>query len=102
MRKVLESKGYQHNDHRSVAISEELIKWADLVFFMDKANKTKLLEMYPAYKVKYCALVGLRSQELPELKKIADPHFCPGTACHEEVVIVIEDCINNLIKRLHK
>ena len=84
MRDVLEAEGYPNEGIRSTVITQELVDWADQIFYMDDANEKRFVEQFgemdKAEKL---------SNQIVGVKKIPDPAFAEGTEMHHEVCRLI-------------
>jgi protein-tyrosine phosphatase len=89
MRDVLNDVGYKTEGIRSTAVTQELVDWADEIFYMDDANKKRFIDKFgdlpKAQKL---------SNLIPGVKKIPDPAFADGTDMHHEVVNLIKTALN--------
>lgn len=89
MREVLNDVGYKTEGIRSTAVTQELVDWADEIFYMDDANKKRFVDKFgdlpKAQKL---------SNLIPGVKKIPDPAFANGTDMHHEVVNLIKTALN--------
>lgn len=89
MRDVLNDVGYKTEGIRSTAVTQELIDWANEIFYMDDANKKRFIDKFgdlpKAQKL---------SNLIPGVKKIPDPAFADGTDMHHEVVNLIKTALN--------
>ena len=89
MRDVLNDVGYKTEGIRSTAVTQELVDWADEIFYMDDANKKRFVDKFgdlpKAQKL---------SNLIPGVKKIPDPAFADGTDMHHEVVNLIKTALN--------
>jgi protein-tyrosine-phosphatase len=89
MRDVLNDHGYKTEGIRSTAVTQELVDWADEIFYMDDANKKRFVDKFgdlpKAQKL---------SNLIPGVKKIPDPAFADGTDMHHEVVNLIKTALN--------
>ena len=89
MRDVLNNVGYKTEGIRSTAVTQELVDWADEIFYMDDANKKRFVDKFgdlpKAQKL---------SNLIPGVKKIPDPAFANGTDMHHEVVNLIKTALN--------
>jgi len=90
MRDALALNGYETNSIRSTLITEELVSWADKVFYMDNSNekrfKEKFGELNKAEKLSNYANVD----------KIPDPHFAKasdGLSQHLNVIKLIQTAL---------
>ena len=89
MRDVLNAVGYKTEGIRSTAVTQELVDWADEIFYMDDANKKRFV-------VKFGDLSKAKklSNLIPGVKKIPDPAFADGTDMHHEVVNLIKTALS--------
>ena len=89
MRDVLTDEGYPTEGIRSSVITQELVDWADQIFYMDDANEKRFKEQFgemdKAQKL---------SNLIPGVKKIPDPAFAEGTDMHHDVVKLIKMALN--------
>jgi protein-tyrosine phosphatase len=89
MREVLNHHGYKTEGIRSTAVTQELVDWADEIFYMDDANKKRFVDKFgdlsKAQKL---------SNLIPGVNKIPDPAFADGTDMHHEVVNLIKTALN--------
>ena len=79
MRLVLEELGFDGTTHRTQAISESLLPWADTIVCMGNVHEKYIAEHYPQHSPK---VVNWR---------IDDPHFATGMDKHREVVKQIQE-----------
>ncbi len=93
MRGVLEAAGYSGEGIRSTAISQELVDWADVIFYMDDSNEKKLEDKFGLDVFKKSVRIG----SLIGVPKIPDPGFAKGTEMHTEVVKLLELAIDQYI-----
>lgn len=89
---ALDKAGYDVSEfaalHRSSALTEEHLKWADRFFVMDRANSIFIYNTYPKYRFKM-DVIGVR-----------DPHFSAGTVAHETAVFLLEQYMKKLCAEL--
>lgn len=89
MRDVLTDVGYKTEGIRSTVVTQELVDWADEIFYMDDANKKRFVDKFgdlpKAQKL---------SNLIPGVKKIPDPAFAEGTDMHHDVVNLIKTALN--------
>jgi protein-tyrosine phosphatase len=89
MRDVLNDVGYKTEGIRSTAVTQELVDWADEIFYMDDANKKRFVDKFgdlpKAQKL---------SNLIPGVKRIPDPAFADGTDMHHEVVNLIKTALS--------
>lgn len=85
MRDVLTDAGYETEGIRSTMITQELVDWADQIFYMDDANEKRFIEKFgPLDKAEKL------SNQIPGVKKIPDPAFAEGNTMHLEVINLIK------------
>lgn len=89
MRDALEAEGYITEGIRSTVITQELVDWADQIFYMDDANEKRFNELFgemdKAQKL---------SNLIPGIKKIPDPAFAEGTFMHRDVIKLIKTALS--------
>jgi protein-tyrosine-phosphatase len=92
MRDSLELEGYKTEGIRSTVITQELVDWADQIFYMDDANEKRFIEKFgqmdKAQKL---------SNLIPGVKKIPDPAFAEGTFMHRDVIKLIKTALSKWI-----
>lgn len=88
MRDVLNDSGYTTEGIRSTAITQELVDWADKIFYMDDANERRFIEQFgqmdKAEKL---------SNYIMGVNKIPDPAFAEGTDAHRNVILLIHKAL---------
>ncbi len=88
MRDVLNDSGYKTEGIRSTAITQELVDWADHIFYMDDANERRFIEQFgqmdKAEKL---------SNHIIGVSKIPDPAFAEGTDAHRNVILLIHKAL---------
>jgi protein-tyrosine phosphatase len=88
MRDVLNDSGYTTEGIRSTAITQELVDWADKIFYMDDANERRFIEQFgqmdKAEKL---------SNYIIGVNKIPDPAFAEGTDAHRNVILLIHKAL---------
>lgn len=84
MRDVLNEEGYKTEGIRSTVISQELVDWADKIFYMDDANEKRFVEQFGEL-----SKAEKLSNQIAGIKKIPDPAFAEGTEMHKEVTRLI-------------
>lgn len=88
MRDVLNDSGYKTEGIRSTAITQELVDWADKIFYMDDANERRFIEQFgqmdKAEKL---------SNYIMGVNKIPDPAFAEGTDAHRNVILLIHKAL---------
>ena len=96
MREALKEKGYPTDGIRSTAISDELVEWADVIFYMDDSNEKKL---YTRFQTK-ASVKAIRLSNLIGEKKIPDPNFSKTNELHKTVIDMIIKALNEYINGL--
>ena len=81
MRDVLTEEGYKTEGIRSQVATQELVDWADQIFYMDDANEKRFKEQFGEL-----AKAQKLSNLIPGVKKIPDPAFANGTDMHRGVI----------------
>lgn len=85
MRDVLVESGYKTEGIRSSIITQELVDWADHIFYMDDANEKRFVEQFGEV-----SKAQKLSNLIPGVKKIPDPAFAEGNSMHIEVINLIK------------
>lgn len=93
MRLALEESGYDGTGIRSTPASQELIDWADVVFYMDTSNEEKLHAKFGEEVFKK----SIRMSNLIGLPKIPDPNFAKTNELHKQVIKMIEVALEKYI-----
>jgi len=96
MIQALEDKDFNYFEIRSKFLTSNLINWADVVFYMDRANYERLIDQF-GQNQKFVPIVKYSSYNI---EKIPDPHFFKGNEMHKKVVDLIFDCCQNIVKEL--
>jgi protein-tyrosine-phosphatase len=89
MRDVLVDSGYKTEGIRSSIITQELVDWADHIFYMDDANEKRFIEQFGEV-----SKAQKLSNLIPGVKKIPDPAFAEGNSMHIEVINLIKLALN--------
>ena len=89
MRDVLVDAGYKTEGIRSSIITQELVDWADHIFYMDDANEKRFVEQFGEV-----SKAQKLSNLIPGVKKIPDPAFAEGNSMHIEVINLIKLALN--------
>jgi len=89
MRDALSYDGYPTNGIRSSVCTQELVDWADQIFYMDNANEKRFIEQFGEMN-KAMKL----SNYIAGVDKIPDPAFAEGTDMHHKVIKLIETALN--------
>ena len=88
MRDVLNDSGYKTEGIRSTVITQELVDWADKIFYMDDSNEKRFIDQFgqmdKAEKL---------SNYVSGVNKIPDPAFAEGTDMHRSVVLLIHKAL---------
>lgn len=93
MRLALEELGYDGSGIRSTPVSQELIDWADVVFYMDTSNEEKLRDKFGEQVFNK----SIRMSKLIGLHKIPDPNFAKNNELHKQVIKMIELALEKYI-----
>jgi protein-tyrosine-phosphatase len=91
MRDTLNRRGYITQGIRSQQVTQELIDWADHVFYMDSGNEKRLLEQF-GHMDKAVRL----SEYVPGMTKIPDPTWGKDYIMHEQLVSLLETAFHNI------
>ena len=86
-RDILKQKGYNYTEIRSTLITQELVNWADKIFYAQPSHLKKLQEMFGCLE-KFKPLY-----EYGGLSKITDPAF---NGMYEKMIEELEISINKL------
>lgn len=89
MRECLTELGYPTEGIRSSVCTQELVDWADQVFYMDDANARRFQEQFPNDVSKARKL----SDYIAGINKIPDPAFAEGTRIHRQVINLIRNAL---------
>lgn len=89
MRDALELEGYKTEGIRSSIATQELVDWADQIFYMDDANEKRFIEQFGEM-----SKAQKLSNLIPGVKKIPDPAFAEGTFMHRDVINLIKTALN--------
>lgn len=92
MRDVLTQEGYKTEGIRSQVATQELVEWADQIFYMDDSNEKRFKEQFGEM-----AKAQKLSNLIPGVKKIPDPAFADGTDMHREVITLIKSALSKWI-----
>jgi protein-tyrosine-phosphatase len=95
MRTALSESGYDGTGIRSTPISQELIDWADVVFYMDNSNENKLREKFGEEVFNKAT----RISSLINVPKIPDPNFAQGNELHKQVIVMLEEALKVFIQK---
>lgn len=88
MRDALDRAGYPTDGIRSTVIDQNLVNWADQIFYMDDANEKRFIEQFGEMD-KACKLGNYAG-----VKKIPDPAFASDTSVHDHVITLIKVALN--------
>jgi len=93
MRDALCELGYKTEGIRSTPINQQLVDWADIIFYMDDSNKNKLEEKFGQQIFKK----SIRISSLIGVPKIPDPNFAKDNELHKQVISMLEKALINYI-----
>jgi protein-tyrosine-phosphatase len=85
MREALVEMGYP-GELRSTPISQELVDWADVIFYMDDSNERKLEDKFGKEVFDKAKRLG----SIIGVHKIPDPHFAQGNELHKQVIKMVD------------
>jgi len=98
MREALGELGYPSEGIRSTPISDELVDWADVIFYMDDSNRDKLEDKFGttifSKSVRLSSLIGI--------PKIPDPNYAKGNELHKMVIKMLEESLKVFINGLQQ
>lgn len=95
MREALTEKGYSPDHIRSTPISQELVNWADVIFYMDDSNQKKLEEKFG----NTVFVKAIRISNLIGIPKIPDPNFAKTNDLHKQVIDMIYAALEKFIQQ---
>lgn len=98
MREALGELGYPNEGIRSTPISQELVDWADVIFYMDDSNRNKLEEKFGSIVL----IKSLRLSSLIGIPKIPDPNYAKGNELHKQVIKMLEESLKVFIDGLQR
>lgn len=78
---------------RSTPLTEELLDWSDVIFYMQECNLKRLKRDFPSVPTEKCINIT-KFVDDPNLKEVKDPHF---TGKHKEVVSQLFRCIDKIV-----
>lgn len=88
MRETLNARGFPTEGIRSTPITQELVEWADKIFYMDGGNERRLKEQFGTV-----AKAQRLSDYVPPMKTIPDPTWGKGYTVHNQLVDLLVDSI---------
>ena len=96
MRDTLNEFGYYTNGIRSIQMTMDYWRWADIIFYMDSGNERRLNKAFGLSKSK-------RLSDYCDINKIPDPAFSKGREAHKLVIYLIDKALFNWVKieRIH-
>lgn len=89
MREALTDLGYDGTGIRSTPVSHDHVDWADVIFYMDNSNESKLREKFGEDVFKKAK----RISSLINVPKIPDPNFAQGNELHKQVIRMLEEAL---------
>lgn len=93
MRNALQEKGFPSDGIRSQPLTEGLLGWADIVFYMDSGNLKRLARFNSQHSPKFFPL-----GELIDRRSIPDPHFSAGNEQHKLVIDMLAEALRKYIE----
>lgn len=94
MRTALAERGFPTDGIRSTPVSQELVDWADVIFYMDKPNEEKLIAKFGEQVLDKSILLS----QLVNIPKVPDPAFAKGTELHLHVIDIIRASLEKFIQ----
>lgn len=98
MREALKLRLYEPTSITSTQITNDLVHWADVVYYMDNGNEIRLIRTFGVLP-KFVRITRL----CPDLglDKVPDPHFHRGSSkndysAHLRVIEILESCISQI------
>ena len=89
MRDTLIESGYPTSGIRSKLINQDLVDWADEIWYMDAANERRFVEQFGKLEK-----AKRLSDLIPGVDKIPDPAFASGNEMHQKVIGLIVSAVN--------
>ena len=86
MREALKEMGYDGKGIRSTPVSQELVDWADVIFYMDDSNENKLRDKFGESIFNK----AVRISKFIGIPKIPDPNFAKSNELHKQVIKMLE------------
>lgn len=96
--RALEEYGIEDIDHTAQPMTEELVKWADLILAMDVGHKARVLDRFPKAKGKTHVLNAYAGTGT-DRDGILDPYGYPLTV-YKKVLAEIEGAIAKILKKI--
>jgi len=96
MREALTELGYDGTGIRSTPVSQELIDWADIIWYMDDSNQTKLREKFGEHVFTKAHRISV----MIGIPKIPDPNFAKGNELHKQVIRMLEAALEKYISEV--
>ena len=90
MRETLQEHGYDEVTRSSI-ITQEMVDWADVIFYMDNANERRFIHQF-GNMTKAMKL----SCYIPGVDRVPDPAYAKGHDTHHVVVNLIKNALGNL------
>lgn len=95
MRTALSERGFPTNGIRSTPASQELVDWADVIFYMDNPNQQRLVAKFGNEVMDKSILIS----QLVGIPKVPDPNFAKGTELHLHVIDIIRAALEKYIAK---
>lgn len=91
MRITLGERGYGAEGIRSSEITDELVEWADRIFYMDGGNERRFLARFGSL-----AKAQRLSDFVDGSDRIPDPTWCKDRSTHHRVISMIEEAVGKI------
>lgn len=95
MQAALSRAGIPFGRHHAAYLSEEDVRSADLIFYMDESNRLRLLRAYPNYGNKMKPVFAFTKG----IEEIEDPWY---TDRYDKVVRQLRQCVEDILQHLKK
>lgn len=93
MRDTLNRRGYSTEGIRSTPVTQELVDWADRIFYMDSGNERRWLAQFGAM-----SKAEKLSNYTQSVNNIPDPTWCKDYTVHEQLVDLLEEALGKIAK----
>lgn len=95
MRETLNRRGYATQGIRSTPITQEMVDWADRIFYMDGGNERRFLAQFGAMS---------KAQRLSDytesVNSIPDPTWCKDYTVHNQLVDLLEEALHKISEEM--
>lgn len=87
-------RGFDLSEHRAQGLSPSLVRWADIILYMDGGNYKRLIDQFPSARLKSKCLATYVDRT-----RIPDPNYLTG-APRDEVWVLLDEACKEFIERL--